>query len=111
MPVFQAKYEDYGEEIHFLMVNLTDNEKETPETAYLYVTDQGYTFPIYFDTASEAVSAYGIRSIPTTFFIDADGYAIAQATGAIDAETLQKGIDLILPEQEEVPENEENPDA
>ena len=26
---------------------------------------------------------------------DADGYAIAQATGAIDAETLQKGIDMI----------------
>ena len=26
---------------------------------------------------------------------DADGYAIAQATGAIDAETLQRGLDMI----------------
>jgi len=33
--------------------------------------------------------------LPTTYFIDAEGYAIAQATGAIDGETLQRGIDMI----------------
>ena len=32
----------------------------------------------------------GPNSLPTTYFIDADGYAVAQATGAIDADTLQQ---------------------
>lgn len=111
MPAFQAKFEEYGDDVHFLMINLTDGEKETAEGAYTFILDQEYTFPVYFDTASEAVSGYGIRSIPTTFFIDAEGYAIAQATGAIDAETLQKGIDLIYTAPEETEENNENPDA
>ena len=30
------------------------------------------------------------------YILDADGYVIAQATGAIDMETLQKGIDMII---------------
>ena len=42
---------------------------------------------------------YGAYSLPTTYFIDAESYAIAQATGAIDAETLQRGIDMILPQK------------
>jgi len=30
-----------------------------------------------------------------TFFFDAEGYAIAQATGAIDKDTLLRGIEMI----------------
>ena len=33
--------------------------------------------------------------LPTTFFIDAQGKVTAQAKGAIDGETLQRGIDMI----------------
>ena len=36
-----------------------------------------------------------VFSLPTTYFIDAEGYPIAKASGAIDQETLQKGIDMI----------------
>jgi len=38
---------------------------------------------------------YGVYSLPTTYFIDAQGNVAAQATGAIDAATLQRGIDMI----------------
>ena len=48
-----------------------------------------------YDTASDAAIAYGAYSLPTTYFIDAEGHAVAQATGAIDGETLQIGIDMI----------------
>ena len=34
-------------------------------------------------------------SLPTTYFIDAEGYGVAQATGAIDREMLEKGIGMI----------------
>ena len=97
MPDFEKLYLEYGESVHFVMVNLTDGERETVETASDFLASVGYTFPVYFDTQSEAAYAYSIRSIPTTFFIDAEGYAIAQATGAIDEATLRKGIALIYP--------------
>ena len=95
MPDFQEKYEELGEEIHFLMVNVTTG-RETMETAAAFIEENGYTFPVLYDTRSDAVSAYGAYALPSTFFIDAEGYAIAQATGAISAETLQRGIDMIL---------------
>ena len=100
MPDFQKEFEAQGNHVQFLIINMTDGTQETVATASAYVAQQGYTFPVYYDTASSAAMAYGIRSIPTTFFIDAQGYAVAQATGAIDRATLQKGIDMILPKSE-----------
>ena len=94
MPDFQAKYEELGEEIQFPMINMTSG-RETLETAQEFIAEQGYTFPVLYDTASDAAIAYGAYSLPTTYFIDAEGHAVAQATGAIDGETLQIGIDMI----------------
>ena len=99
MPDFQKEYEAQGEAVQFLIINLTDGKQETVATASAYVAQQGYTFPVYYDTASSAAIAYGIRSIPTTIFSDSDGNVVAKATGAIDRATLQKGIDLILPKK------------
>jgi len=97
MPDFQEKYLELGEEIHFLMVNVTSG-RETMETADAFIEENGYTFPVLYDTSSDAVAAYGAYALPSTFFIDAEGYAIAQAVGALDAETLQRGIDMISEE-------------
>ena len=94
MPDFQAKYEELGEEIQFLMINMT-SVRETLETAQNFIAEQDYTFPVFYDTDSDAAIAYGAYSLPTTYFIDAEGNAVAQATGAIDGETLQTGIDMI----------------
>lgn len=95
MPDFDEKYKELGEEIHFLMVNMTDGSQETLETAKAFVEDSGYSFPVYYDTDIDAAMTYGVSSIPSTFFIDAEGHAVAWAQGMIDAETLQKGIDMI----------------
>ena len=95
MPDFQEKYLELGEEVTFLMVNMTDGSRETVDIASAFIAEQGYTFPVFYDTASSAAITYSVYSLPTTFFIDAQGNAIAQATGAIDAATLQKGIDMI----------------
>jgi len=98
MPDFQEKFLELGEEVNFVMVNMTTG-RETQEKAAAFIAEKGYTFPVFYDTAGEAVEAYGVYSLPSTYFIDAEGYAIAQAVGAIDAETLQRGIDMIAGEE------------
>jgi len=97
MPDFQEAFEAQGEQIYFLMVNATGG-RETPEAAKSLIADSGYTFPVYFDTDGEAAAVYRIYSLPTTYFIDAEGNLVARAPGAIDGETLQEGINMILPE-------------
>jgi len=95
MPDFNEKYLELGEDVAFLMVNMTDGSRETVKSAATFIEKLGYTFPVFYDTKSDAATTYGVYSLPTTYFIDAQGYAIAQATGAIDAKTLQRGIDMI----------------
>ena len=95
MPHFEGKYLQLKDEVTFLMVNMTDNSRETVEIASQFVAQSGYTFPVLYDTASSAAYTYGVYSLPTTYCIDAEGNGIAQATGAIDAATLQRGIDMI----------------
>ena len=90
MPDFQAQYEAIGQNVRFLMVNLTDGAQETVESASGFIAQEGYTFPVYYDTDMSAAMAYSVYSIPATYFIDAEGHIVAQANGALDAETLQK---------------------
>lgn len=94
MPDFQAKYEELGSEVQFLMINMTGG-RETLDSAQKFIAEQGYTFPVFYDTDSDAAVTYGAYSLPTTYFIDAEGNAVAQATGAINGEILQTGIDMI----------------
>lgn len=95
MPHFEEKSKELEGEVQFLMVNVTDGSRETVETASSFIAGEGYTFPVFYDTSYSASSAYGAYSLPTTIFINAEGHAIAQAVGAIDSATLQKGIDMI----------------
>lgn len=95
MPDFQEIYEEYGEEIHFLMVNMTDGDRETVAGAAEFIAKSGYTFPVYYDTDLDATYTYGVYSIPTTYFFDAEGYCIAYGSGALDKSVIQTGIDMI----------------
>ena len=95
MPDFQQMYEQLGDEVQFLMINSTDGSRETVQTAAAFIAEKGYTFPVFYDTASSAAITYSVYSLPTTYFIDANGVGHAYATGAINMETLQQGLDLI----------------
>ena len=94
MPDFQEKYLDIGGEVQFLMVNMTGG-RETLGSAKSFIAEKGYTFPVFYDTDSDAANTYSVYALPTTYFINAEGDLIARASGAIDADTLQEGIDMI----------------
>lgn len=97
LPDFQDAFEKYDGEIEFLMVNMTDGVQETKEIAMKFMEDEGYTLPVYYDTAQDAAYTYTVYSLPTTFFISAEGEPVAYAQGMIDAATLETGISMIYP--------------
>ncbi len=92
MPDFQSLYEKYGNEIQFIMLNLTDGMKETQKSAEDFIADAGYTFPVYFDLNSEGGLAYNIYSIPQTVIISSDGYIVDSAYGPIDASKVDSTL-------------------
>ena len=100
MPAFDKLSAELDGEVQFLMINMTDGKRETVATASQFIEDNGYTnLDVYFDTQQDAAMTYGAYALPTSYFIDANGVGIAQAQGAIDEETLRRGIAMIT-EQE-----------
>ena len=91
MPEFNAACETLEGEVTFLMVHVGAAVEDGKQK----VSEGGYTFPVVFDTESEAAAIYGITAFPTTFFIDKDGYLQGWYMGAMDAELLQIGLDRI----------------
>ena len=98
MPDFQKFYESHGDQVHFVIVNLTDGQQETVESASAFIAEKGYTFPVYYDTDIDAAAKYGVSAVPVSYFIDAEGYFVAWAQGALTADMLQQGMDMLLSE-------------
>ena len=96
MPDFQKYYESHGDKVSFVIVNLTDGQQETVESASAFIEEKGYTFPVYYDTDIDAAMKYGVSAVPVSYFIDAEGYFVAWAQGALSADMLQQGMDLLL---------------
>ena len=95
LPDFQEAAAKYSGSITFMMVNLTEGD-ETVDTVQKFMKDNGYTFPVYYDTEQSASKAYDVTGIPTTVFIDSRGNVVLKQIGMLSKEELQEGIDSLL---------------
>ncbi|HBL84596.1 MAG: hypothetical protein A2Y17_00575 [Clostridiales bacterium GWF2_38_85] len=95
MPEYQKMFEEYGDKIQFVFVNLTDGSRETKTTAENFINSSGYTFPVYFDLDMDAAGTYGISSIPTSLFIDSEGYIVDGYLGAMSETQMRNFINEI----------------
>ena len=91
---------EQGEAVHVLLVNLTDGEKETRETADAFLADKNYAATVCFDDGTVAAK-FSTKEVPMTFFMNAEGVAKAYIDGAIDQAALDRGLATILPEETE----------
>ena len=96
MPDFEEAYAEYGEQIQFLVVNLTDGVQETVTSASDYIAGQGYTFPVFYDVNLAGAEAYRVYAIPVTYFIDSQGSIRASNEGMISPDVLQQNIEALL---------------
>ena len=93
-PYFEALYLEYGDVVQVIKVNLLDGSRETRENVDRFMSDNDYTFPLFFDVTAAAV--FGVSRIPQTFFITEDGIAIATIRGPARMESLRQGVEALL---------------
>lgn len=97
MPDYQKMYQQYSSKgVVFMMVNLTDGDRETTATAQQFLKDNHYTFTSYFDVKYNASDTYNISSIPDSIFIDKSGNIVNTYQGMIDAATMKKNIETLI---------------
>lgn len=88
MPGFEKVYEKYKDDISFMMVNMTDGQRDTVDRVNEFIKQNGYTFPVYYDNEYSAARAYSVKSIPTTLFINEKGEIVYTHIGAADSKML-----------------------
>lgn len=96
MPAVQAAYDKYGDEIVFLMMNVTDGRNETVEKAAALIDGKGYSFPIYFDTDQIGQYTYNVNSLPASYIINAEGNIVGYAKSTLSEEVLMQALERTL---------------
>lgn len=86
MPAFQKLYEEYGDKISILAVDVSE-DKETVDS---FLADKDYTFPIAYDEDGSVSNKYPTEGIPYTLVIGKDGTVKNIFVGAKGADEQYK---------------------
>ncbi|WP_315072098.1 TlpA disulfide reductase family protein [uncultured Clostridium sp.] len=97
MPLFNELSSKYKQDqLVVLMVNMTDGQRETINTAKKFISDNNYKMNVLYDKDSTAAINYNIESIPRTLFIDKNGYIVKDYMGEITKVELDNEIKSLL---------------
>lgn len=99
-PILDSCYEEYKDDICFLMLNVTDGAKETKESAKNYWVKLETGLSLYYDVDSVAATELQVKTVPTTFFINAQGQTIDYATGKLTRARLDQGLQRCIASSE-----------
>lgn len=102
MPHMQSFYDEYAKEknVEIIAVNLTDAERDVTadakvDTVMTFRDSFELTFPILLDPDNEAGLNYQVITIPTTYFIDSNGYIQRAIRGPMDVDMLNDYVDAL----------------
>lgn len=95
MDDLQTLYEEYGDEVVFVILNAADRDGEA-EKGVAYLEEHGYTFPAYYDLKLNALADYGITGLPTTALIRADGTLASLAPGRLQMTRMRAALDSLV---------------
>ena len=93
LPELQAASVRLAGQVEFVGVN----QAETRGQVEAFAGEFGLTFKIPLDTRADASRLYGVRSLPTTFFIDRDGIVRRLTIGPLTEATLAQLLRSIYP--------------
>ena len=98
LPDFDALYEEYGDDVVFMMVDLPDGQRETESAARSFIKNNGYSFPVYFDLDGSAHNAYIESGIPVTVFIDSEGNLMEKHVGMMQENSIRENLEKLVGE-------------
>ncbi|WP_018934513.1 thiol-disulfide oxidoreductase ResA [Gracilibacillus lacisalsi] len=91
MEELYPKYKEQGVEIVAVSVDATELVIDK------FVDHYNLSFPILHDKDSQVLDAYGIRPLPTTYFIDENGVVVDRVLGELSLERLEGYLQEIVP--------------
>lgn len=105
MPDIETLYKKYGDNFGDLVVLSVanphteegpNNNDMSPEKIAEFMSDNGFTYPALMDRTGAVFQAYGIRSFPTTFMIDKDGYVEGYVPGMLTSSMMESIVNQAM---------------
>ncbi|SFL84201.1 Peroxiredoxin [Gracilibacillus orientalis] len=93
MEKLYPKYQEQGVEIVAVSVDATELVIDK------FVDHYDLSFPVLHDKDSQVLDAYGIRPLPTTYFIDENGVVVERVLGELSLERLEGYLQQIVPKE------------
>lgn len=93
MPALEAAYQSYQEdELVIISVGVQDGKRQLMG----FALSLGVTFPVVWDEVGHVFSAYRVRGLPTTFFINRAGMVEDALFGELTPQQLEEEIEALL---------------
>jgi len=95
MPYIQEIHEDWSDRgLMVLAINMGESSSKVEQ----FLQKHNLSLPVLLDTKQVVARRYGIRAIPTTFFIDKDGIVRNKVIGAFPSkEAIESRLNEIVP--------------
>ncbi len=88
LPLLQQLSESAGDQVRVLGVDSQDGRSQ----GVSFATDAGLTFPLAFDGEGELAAELGLRGLPHTLFLAADGSVVHVESGGISSDEELRGL-------------------
>lgn len=89
--MIESIYDDYKDDITFLIINTEEKTKNITET----IANCGYSFQIYYDKDNLASEYYEYEKLPTLIFLESSGDISNKIEGEITEDSLTANLDII----------------
>src|SRR5690606_35653532 len=83
MPEFKEIYEERLDADDFVILAVNLASSDARRDAMRFAENMELTFPIVFDTSGDVAARYGVRGLPASFFIDAEGVLRSRSYGPV----------------------------
>jgi len=93
MPAMQKLADNYGDDVVVLGVNVG----ESADTARVFAGNMDIRYPLVLDASLKVTEAYGVRPMPTSFFIDANGVVHSVSYGVLFPAQMEERLAPLLP--------------
>ncbi|AKS38156.1 membrane-associated thiol-disulfide oxidoreductase [Anoxybacillus gonensis] len=91
MPEMQRFYEQYGQHVAIVAVNLTNKEKNR-HVVETFVNQKRLTFDIMLDEQGTVSKTYKVITIPTSYIIDEQGVIRSKHVGPLSYEAMKRAM-------------------
>lgn len=91
LPLLEQAHQREGTKIGFVGIDTTDSRQEALDL----LTATHVTYPAAYDPQGALKGSYGVRAMPTTVFVRADGTIADRVAGKLTDQALARGLQSV----------------